>query len=92
MRSSGYQLQTTLARIVRLPGAKYNSFAEASAPPVARAEWIHTFPIGQQWRIFQMSAQGYPAFPVYALECFAMYVTGAWIFSQKHVAEKKDRE
>ena len=36
-----------------------------------------------------MPAPGYLAFPVYALECFAMYVTGAWIFSRKYVAEKK---
>jgi hypothetical protein len=58
----------------------------------ARAGWIYTFPIGQQWKIFQMPAPGYLAFPVLGLECFAMYVTSAWIFSQTHAAEKKDRE
>ncbi len=55
----------------------------------ARAGWIYTFPIGQQWKIFQMPAPGYLAFPVYALECFAMYVNGAWLISPKYIAEKK---
>jgi len=55
----------------------------------ARARWIYTFPIGQQWKIFQMPAPGYLAFPVFALECFAMYVAGAWLFSRKYIAEKK---
>ncbi len=58
----------------------------------ARAGWIYTFPIGQQWKIFQMPAPGYLAFPVYALECFAMYVNGAWLFSPKYIAEKKYQE
>ena len=58
----------------------------------ARAGWVYIFPIGQQMKIFQMPAPGYLAFPVYALECFAMYVTGAWIFSRKYVAEKKYQE
>jgi hypothetical protein len=55
----------------------------------ARAGWIYTFPVGAEWKIFQMPAPGYLAFPVYALECFAMYVTGAWVFSRKYIAEKK---
>jgi hypothetical protein len=58
----------------------------------ARAAWVYTFPIGQQWKIFQMPAPGYLAFPVFALECFAMYVNGAWLFSPKYVAEKKYSE
>jgi hypothetical protein len=58
----------------------------------ARAGWIYTFPIGQQWKIFQMPAPGYLAFPVYALECFALYVNGAWLLSPKYVAEKKYSE
>ena len=61
-------------------------------PPKARAGWIYTFPIGQQMKIFQMPAPGYLAFPVYALECFAMYVYGAWLLSPKYVAEKKYQE
>ncbi|HEX4642098.1 MAG TPA: hypothetical protein VH161_01480 [Candidatus Acidoferrales bacterium] len=55
----------------------------------ARTGWIYTFPIGQDWKIFQMPAPGYLAFPVYALECFVMYVFGAWLVSPKYVAEKK---
>lgn len=55
----------------------------------ARAGWVYTFPIGQQIKIFQMAAPGYLAFPVFALECFAMYVTAGWAFSRKYVAEKK---
>jgi hypothetical protein len=58
----------------------------------SRAGWVYTFPIGQQWKIFQMPAPGYLAFPVFALECFAMYVNGAWLISPKYVAEKKYSE
>jgi hypothetical protein len=58
----------------------------------ARAGWIYTFPIGQQIKIFQMPAPGYLAFPVFALECFAMYVNGAWLVSPKYIAEKKYSE
>lgn len=58
----------------------------------ARAGWRYTFPIGQQYKIFEMPAPGYLAFPLYALECFTMYVTAAWIFSKKYVAEKKYQE
>jgi hypothetical protein len=58
----------------------------------ARTGWIYTFPIGQQYKIFQMPVLGYLAFPVFALECFAMYVTAGWIFSRKYVAEKKYSE
>jgi hypothetical protein len=58
----------------------------------ARAGWVYTFPIGQQWKIFQMPAPGYLAFPAFALECFAMYVNGAWLISPKYIAEKKYSE
>jgi hypothetical protein len=58
----------------------------------SRAGWIYTFPIGQQLKIFQMPAPGYLAFPAFALECFAMYVNGAWLISPKYVAEKKYSE
>jgi hypothetical protein len=58
----------------------------------AAAGWIYTFPIGQHWKIFQMPAPGYLAFPVFALECFALYVNGAWLFSPKYIAEKKYSE
>ncbi len=55
----------------------------------AAAKWMYTFPILQEWKIFEMPAPGYLAYPVFALECFAMYVNGAWIFSRKYVAEEK---
>jgi hypothetical protein len=55
----------------------------------AAAKWTYTFPILQQWKIFEMPLPGYLAYPVFALECFAMYVTGAWVFSRKYVAEEK---
>jgi hypothetical protein len=58
----------------------------------AAAKWIYTFPILQQWKVFEMPAPGYLAYPVFALECFAMYVTGAWVFSRKYVGEKKYQE
>jgi len=58
----------------------------------AAAKWVYTFPILQQWKIFEMPAPGYLAYPVFALECFAMYVTGAWAFSRKYVAEEKYQE
>ncbi len=55
----------------------------------AAAKWVYSFPILQQWKIFEMPLPGYVAYPVFALECFAMYVTDAWVFSRKYVAEKK---
>jgi hypothetical protein len=58
----------------------------------ARTGWIYTFPVGQRWKIFQMPAPGYLAFPVFALECFAMYVYGAWILCPKYVTEKQYSE
>lgn len=58
----------------------------------AGAKWVYGFPILQQWKIFEMPAPGYLAYPVFALECFAMYVTGAWIFSRRYVAEQKYQE
>jgi uncharacterized membrane protein YdcZ (DUF606 family) len=58
----------------------------------AGAKWVYTFPILQQWKIFEMPVPGYLAYPVFALECFAMYVTGAWVVSRKYVAEEKYQE
>jgi hypothetical protein len=46
----------------------------------AAAKWHYIFPIGQQWKIFEMPAPGYVGFLPFALECFAMYVTAAWLF------------
>jgi hypothetical protein len=33
----------------------------------------------QQWKIFEMPAPGYLGFLPFALECFTMYVTAAWL-------------
>src|SRR5579864_5732353 len=45
----------------------------------AHAKWHYTFPMFQQWKIFEMPAPGYLGFIPFALECFAMYVTAAWL-------------
>jgi hypothetical protein len=45
----------------------------------ARAKWHYTFPMFQQWKIFEMPASGFLGFLPFALECFAMYVTAAWL-------------
>jgi hypothetical protein len=58
----------------------------------AHAGWIYTFPIGRQWKIFQMPAPGYLAFPVFALECFAMYASGSWLVRRNYIAEDKFQE
>ena len=58
----------------------------------ARARWIYTFPIAQQWKIFQMPAPGYLGFPMFALECFAMYASAASLVSGRFIAEKKYQE
>jgi hypothetical protein len=45
----------------------------------ARAKWHYTFPIFQQWKIFEMPVPGYLGFLTFSLECFVMYVTSAWL-------------
>jgi hypothetical protein len=45
----------------------------------AAAKWHYIFPIAQNWKIFQMPAPGYLGFLPFALECFVMYVTAAWL-------------
>jgi hypothetical protein len=45
----------------------------------AAAKWHYTFPMFQQTKIFEMPAPGYIGFLPFALECFAMYVTSAWL-------------
>jgi hypothetical protein len=39
----------------------------------AAARWVYTFPILPDYRIFAMPVVGYLGFPVFALDCFAMY-------------------
>lgn len=45
----------------------------------AAAKWHYTFPMFQSWKIFEMPAPGFIGFVPFALECFAMYVTSAWL-------------
>ena len=45
----------------------------------AGAKWHYTFPMFDRQKIFEMPAPGYLGFLPFALECFAMYVTAAWL-------------
>ncbi|MGH9700162.1 MAG: hypothetical protein ACRD5R_18715 [Candidatus Acidiferrales bacterium] len=45
----------------------------------AAAKWHYTFPFLPDAKIFEMPAAGYLGFSPFALECFAMYVTAAWL-------------
>lgn len=45
----------------------------------AAAKWHYIFPMFQGWKIFEMPAPGYFGFLPFALECFVMYVTAAWL-------------
>ena len=45
----------------------------------AAAKWHYIFPIFQHYKIFEMPAPGYIGFMPFALECFVMYVTTAWL-------------
>ena len=58
----------------------------------ARAGWIYTFHIFQEWKIFQMPVPGYLAFPVFAIECFAMYVTRRLVVQPQIRRGKKYQE
>jgi hypothetical protein len=45
----------------------------------AAAKWHYVFPMFQHWKIFEMPAPGYLGFLPFALECFVMYITAAWV-------------
>jgi len=45
----------------------------------AAAKWHYIFPMFQSWKIFEMPAPGFLGFLPFALECFVMYVTAAWL-------------
>jgi hypothetical protein len=45
----------------------------------AAAKWHYTFPMFQNWKIFEMPMPGFLGFLPFALECFSMYVTAAWL-------------
>lgn len=46
----------------------------------AAAKWHYIFPMFQGWKIFELPAPGFLGFIPFALECFSMYVTAAWLF------------
>ena len=45
----------------------------------AAAKWHYTFPMFQGMKIFEMPVPGYLGFLPFALECFTMYVSAAWV-------------
>ena len=45
----------------------------------AREMALHVSHVPADWKIFEMPAPGYLGFIPFALECFAMYVTAAWL-------------
>ena len=45
----------------------------------AHAKWIYTVPILPNLKLFEMPLPGYLGFPVFALECFTMYVALRWL-------------
>jgi len=45
----------------------------------AAAKWHYTFPMFQNMKIFEMPVPGYLGFLPFALECFTMYVSAAWL-------------
>jgi hypothetical protein len=45
----------------------------------AAAKWHYIFPMFQHWKVFEMPIPGYLGFLPFALECFVMYTTAAWL-------------
>jgi len=45
----------------------------------ALAKWHYIFPMFQNTKIFEMPAPGFLGFLPFALECFVMYVSAAWL-------------
>jgi hypothetical protein len=45
----------------------------------AAAKWLYIFPMFQRWKIFEMPTPGFLGFLPFALDCFVMYVTAAWL-------------
>jgi len=39
----------------------------------ASAKWLYVFPMGQNWKVFEMPVLGYFGFPPFAVECLVMY-------------------
>lgn len=45
----------------------------------AGAKWIYTLPLVGGLKLFEMPAAGYIGFPVFAVECYAMYNLISWL-------------
>ena len=45
----------------------------------ASAKWHYIFPMFHQWKVFEMPLPGYLGFLPFAVECFVMYVSAAWL-------------
>ena len=48
----------------------------------ARTKWRYTVPIMEHLKVFEMPVPGYLGFPVFALECFTMYVFVRTVFTK----------
>jgi hypothetical protein len=55
----------------------------------AAAKWHYIFPMFQDWKMFEMPAPGFFGFLPFALECFVMYTTVAWLL-RLHVSESPE--
>ena len=47
----------------------------------SRAKWHYTVPFMERFKIFEMPLPGYLGFPVFAIECFTMYVFTRALFT-----------
>jgi hypothetical protein len=54
----------------------------------AAAKWHYIFPMAQRWKIFEMPAPGYLGFLPFAVECFTMYVSAAWVLDKMWLQNK----
>jgi hypothetical protein len=54
----------------------------------ASAKWIYVFPMGQNWKVFEMPAPGYLGFPPFAVECLVMYEFLRGLRGRVYVHEK----
>ncbi|HKU20998.1 MAG TPA: hypothetical protein VJQ50_08295 [Terriglobales bacterium] len=57
----------------------------------ASAKWHYVFPMFQTVKIFEMPAPGYLGFLPFAVECFVMYVTAAWLLARPIAAMLNSR-
>src|SRR5215472_3745105 len=60
--------------IAALAGAEWLLFRSIAPVPI-----YYTFPMFQNLKLFEMPAPGYLGFVPFAVECFTMYVTAAWL-------------